>query len=67
MLLSVFNVVIRFSFAPSRQDFQFAHLIYKRFINLMNQNGQIYKTVPNEAKKLDAQQTKSRQNEMRQS
>ena len=67
MLLSVFNVDIRFSFAPSRQDFQFAHLIYKRFINLMNQNGQIYKTVPNEAKKLDAQQTKSRQNEMRQS
>ena len=67
MLLSVFNVVIRFSFAPIRQDFQFAHLIYKRFINLMKQSGQIYKTVPNEAKKLDAQRTRSRQNEMRQS
>jgi F0F1-type ATP synthase gamma subunit len=67
MLLSVFNVVIRFSFAPSRQDFQFAHLIYKRFINLMNQNGQIDKTVPSEAKKPDAQRTRSLQHEIRKS
>ena len=64
---SAFNVVIRFSFAPNRQDFQFAHLNYKHFIDSMNQSGQIYKTVPSEAKKLDAQRTKSRQNEMRQS
>jgi len=67
MLLSLFNVVIRFSFASNRQDFQFAHLNYKHFIDSMNQSGQIYKTVPSEAKKLAAQRTKSRQNEMRQS
>ena len=67
MLLSVYNVVIRLSFAPSRQDFQFAHLIYKRFINLMNHNGQIDKTVPSKAKKLDVQRTRSLQHGIRQS
>ena len=59
MLLSVFNLLIRFSFATNRQDFQFAHLNYKHFINSMNHNGKIYKTVPDEAEKLDEQRIKS--------
>ena len=67
ILLSEFDVVIQFLFAPNLEDFQFAHLNYKHFIDSMNQSGRIYKSVPNEAKKLDAQRTKSRQNEMRQS
>ena len=65
MLLSVFNVFIRLLFVSNRQDFQFAHLNYKHFINSMEQSKRIDNNLTSEAKKLDAKRTKSRQNEMR--
>ncbi len=66
ILLSEFDVVIQFLFAPNLEDFQFAHLNYKHFINSMEQSKRIDNNLTSEAKKLDAKRTKSRQNEMRQ-
>ena len=66
ILLSEFDMVIQFLFAPNLKDFQFAHLNYKHFIDSMKQSGQIHKNLTSEAKELDAKRNKSRQNEMRQ-